>query len=218
MAPVTCQSTLQKDRRDRLRFLVASLLDAGTLKWRRHGIGCLQAYVHEGEAYEQRIHIWSPELMLPGIDESGNAHNHRFTLTSTVLLGALRHTEMVLEPDPFGCHETFDFVHARLHTDDNRADMRATGERFAIKRHVYEFGQLPYGGCARYTFPRGAFHSSEPLTGVVVTLVEKTDQVEEKAMVVAPVDRPPVPAFGGDPVPRSLQHELIQTAIAGLRA
>lgn len=175
----------------------------GHLKWRWHGIGLLQAYLYEGFSVEERVHIWAPELMLPGIAESGSAHDHRFDLASTVIVGALKHTEWLLTSNKLGGHETYDFVHAREQTDENRAAMRSTGDRFCVAKDNFEF----HAG-DRYTFARGAFHSSEPLSDVVVTLVEKTRQTETKARVVAPVDRAPVPAFSAE-----LTEEMLETAL-----
>lgn len=196
-----------------LRLSAANLIPV--LKWRRHGIGALQAYIYNGHKdfdLELRLHVWSPRLMVAGIEASGNAHNHRFTLCSTVLHGELRHTELVLQPDPEGDHETWDFVHARLQTPEDKSTMRRTGNRFRItERKVFDFA----AGQA-YEFKRGAYHTSTPLTDVVVTLVTKTDQVDEKACVIAPVSTPPVPAFGEDPDPE-LVETVLRDAVAQLQ-
>ena len=188
-----------------MQAVVARLIRKG-LEWRRHGIGCLQAYVAEG-ANETRIHVWHPDLMLPGIQISGNAHNHRFTLSSSVLFGRLRHTEWHLAPEDSGTFETYDFVHARLQTNDNRSKMRATGKRFSVTKECLVFRE----GDA-YTFERGAFHDSQPESDLVVTLVFKKNQAEERAMVVAPADVPPVPAFGGPELDDKSIHSLLERA------
>ena len=165
------------------RLMLAMLLPS--LKWRWHGIGLLQGYIHEDsdrDGYELRAHIWSRALMLPGIAESGSAHDHRFLLQSTVLVGALEHTEFHLTRDDEGDHETWTFPHARLHTEANRGLMERTGERFWVKRRRLEITQGQ-----RYRFERGAFHTSVPLSDLVVTLVEKFDQRDVQARVIAPV-------------------------------
>lgn len=187
----TSVTRLYDHRRERL--MLAMLLPS--LKWRWHGIGLLQGYIHEAaidrDGYELRAHIWSRDLMLPGIAESGSAHDHRFVLQSTVLVGSLQHTELYLTRDEEGDHETWTFPHARLHTEANRALMERTGERFRVKRRRLEISQGQ-----RYRFDRGAFHTSVPLSELVVTLVEKFDQRDMQARVVAPVAKPPVPSFG----------------------
>lgn len=199
------------DLRD-VQVLVANAIAGTPLQWRRHGIGCLQAYVFEGAQEEFRIHVWSERLMLPGIAESGNIHNHRFNLSSRVLLGKLEHTEYLIHPDEDWTHETYDFVHARLHTDENRADMRATGDRYSVESGMFIFSEG-----SRYTFPRGAFHSSRALTPVVVTFCTKRDQRDERAQVLAPVGTKPVPAFGGPKLEHKDYWPILEEAIEGLR-
>jgi len=187
-----------------LRMLVASVVDQ--LQWRWHGIGVLQAYINPAAVgdggklappserdRELRVHIWSPRFILDGIAESGSVHDHRFNLVSTVLVGQLLHTEYRAIPDPAGEHDIWDFISARHHTDANRADMRALHQP-----HCIEFKPLTITAGQRYTFERGQFHSSRPLTDVVVSLVEKRDQVKTRARVLAPIDSNPVPAFGYD--------------------
>lgn len=205
----TTYERISPDYLSSMQALTARAIDSGLI-WRRHGIGCLQAYVAEGPV-ETRIHIWSPELMLQGIDLSGNAHNHRFELSSTVLFGSLRHTEWHLYPRNGGEYETYDFVHARLHTDDNRADMRPTGECFTVAKEgtVFDIGDS-------YTFERGAFHDSCPVTPLVVTLVTKTQQTDMRAQVVAPFGIPPVPAFSGEPLSDIVVKPLLERAVRAL--
>lgn len=181
------------------------------LEWRWHGIGVLQAYLYAGLSVEERVHIWSPELILPGMVESGNAHDHRFDMASTVVTGQLLHTEWQEHRDDAGDHETYDFVHARLQTDENRAAMRPTGERFFVSKL-----DIPLATGDYYEFERGAFHSSMPLTDVVVTVIQKRRQLETKARVIAPVNTRPVPAFSAD-ISKEMLEATIGRAIASLQ-
>src|ERR1051325_5879847 len=72
------------------------------LQWRHSGLGMLQAYVVEGGQEEVRVHIWHPSLKLDGIDEAGLGHDHRFDMTSWVLVGKLVHVETITSPNPKG--------------------------------------------------------------------------------------------------------------------
>lgn len=186
-----------------LRVMVAALLPR--IKWRRHGIGALQGYVHEHPERELRVHIWSPALIVPGIVESGNAHNHRFSMLSRVLVGSIRHTEWQVEEGTG--YALYDFVHARLHTDENRADMARLPAEVAVRKVPVS---IPAG--AEYVFKRGAYHDSYPETDLVVTLVEKFDQVEERARVIAPADKPPVPAFSAPEPHAEVVASLVEEA------
>lgn len=191
----------------RERKLVLALLPH--LSWRWHGIGTLQGYVHESaEGRELRVHIWNRGLMLPGILVSGNAHNHRFTLRSMILHGELAHTEWQTRAGQG--FALYDFVHARLHNDDNRSDMRRLPGEVACEKVGVRFKRNTI-----YTFDRGFFHDSRPVSDLVVTLVEKVDQIETKAQVIAPADIPPVPAFsGGEPDPRLVAAFVQQAQVA----
>lgn len=82
-----------------LRTLLAGLLTH--LTWRHHGIGVLQAYVREHQEPEMRVHIWHPSLVRKGIRDHGDAHDHRFDLESTVLVGNLYETLYI--PASTGC-------------------------------------------------------------------------------------------------------------------
>jgi len=200
---------------DAARALVAKLIPH--LKWRRHGIGVLQGYVSEGGEVETRVHVWSPRLMLAGIQESGNVHNHRFAMRSLVLAGWLQHTEYQLVPgDEF---TLYDFVHARLHTEATRADMRPLAETEKAQSSLTgaRLVETTLHAGDRYTFERWAFHSSLPLTDVVVTLVEKYDQVEERARVLAPAGRPPVPAFGAGDLEPGVVAAVLADAVKALQ-
>jgi hypothetical protein len=73
----------------------------------------LQAYVLEGGQQEVRVHVWHPALKLPGIDEAGLGHDHRFDMTSCVLIGQLTHVEILTSADPAGGWKVYEVVNAR---------------------------------------------------------------------------------------------------------
>ncbi len=196
-----------------LRETLATLLPA--LQWRRHGIGVLQAYVREAQNPnddEYRVHIWHPALALPGIRESGNAHNHRFDFESLVRCGELQNTNWVLTENERGDHCLYDFVHARLHDDSNRSAMQRLPGRYRVAKWVDTFR-----AGMKYTFLRGEYHDSwsEVMT---VTLVRKFNQADEKARVVAPAHKPPVPAFSGEPLAAEEIGKYVRAAQERLRA
>lgn len=62
--------------------------------FRHHGIGVLQGYLAENAEPEVRIHIWSRRLLKPGMDVSGDVHDHRFDMVSHVLCGSIEHEEV----------------------------------------------------------------------------------------------------------------------------
>lgn len=194
---------------EQLRKRAVAVLRSGTLRWRHHGIGVLQAYVLESQEgpLEERLHIWSRSLLKPGIDESGDAHDHRFDMVSHVLFGTVGHTEILpVKDERAGQWTMMDLVHARAAGAENNfhAPMRATQGRFSIaeRYQIIRAGEL-------YRFPRGVFHRS-PVSGFAITWVEKRNQCATPARIIHPIDIPAVPAFGHEPgdVPRLVDLAL----------
>ncbi len=192
-----------------MRAMVLPLLS--TVKWRHHGIGVLQAYVREDAQPEIRIHIWSKKLLKPGMDLSGDVHDHRFDMVSHVLYGAVAHESWIETPDEKGDHEMMTLTHARAaaETDYHGPTKPLTG-RYFVDRQLYliEAGKT-------YTFPAKKFHRSPFLdyifNDVVVTCVEKHRQQEAPARLLYPVHTPPVMAFGHKP-DASVVQEVIELA------
>lgn len=60
--------------------------------WRAHGLGIVQKVIAENT----RVHVWDPTLF--GFNEDETTHNHRFSFHSTLIYGAVRHTEVQLIP------------------------------------------------------------------------------------------------------------------------
>lgn len=163
-----------------------------SLDWRHHGIGVLQAYLSERNGVERRVHIWHPDLVVPGIEVSGCVHDHRFDLASVVLVGSLLHRVYALRPNPEGDYETLNLVNARASneaTGSFHTEPTLTGERFDAYVYAYSIG-AGHG----YTFDRHAFHSSTS-TELTVTVVEKRNQ-EGSARLLADRRYPHRNAFG----------------------
>lgn len=177
-------------------------IESGTLAWRHHGIGVLQAYISEGDGVEHRLHIWSRSLLKGGIDASGDAHDHRFRMVSHVLVGRVHHEEWLLSPNPLGPWTTMTLVHARAAGAEQKfhAPMSPTGARYFRSTRSVEVraGDL-------YRFAARAFHRS-PVDRFAVTWVEKREQTAEPARIAHPVDVPAVPAFGHEMDGRQVAH------------
>jgi hypothetical protein len=56
------------------------------LSWRHHGLGMLQAELSE----TLRVHVWHPSLVSPGMTWPRCVHDHRFDITSAVIVGEVR--------------------------------------------------------------------------------------------------------------------------------
>ncbi len=194
-----------------LRALVAQVLARDDLAWRHHGIGVLQAYIRENVEPEVRIHVWHPDLVRPGIRESGAVHDHRFNLRSTVVVGEIRETlfhthdrATRLDWQPWhvqnaraaGAERAFD------------ADCHPLGDPVGVKKEhrVHHAGST-------YQLDRHVFHETvvEELTITVCTMFRK----EGQARLLVPVGKEPVHAFGG-PVPIDAMSRVFKEARAAL--
>lgn len=162
------------------------------LKWRHAGFGALQAYIREGCARELRVHVWHPSLIKAGIVESGLCHDHRFGMRSSVLAGKILQTEFRLEPDGEGDWQTLHVLHAReamARGGSIHHDPVPSGDFYRRTPVTFE---VTAG--AGYTFDKFAFHETRA-EGTTVTLVEKSDQEDVRARILAPRGMPVVHAF-----------------------
>lgn len=163
-----------------------------SVQWRHHGIGVLQGYVVEDCEPEVRLHVWAPDLVKPGMDVSGDVHDHRFDLVSHVLCGQVGHEEIIPEESDDGEWAMLQLTHARAAKDTGYHGPTAPlPGRFHARRSsfVIEAGNT-------YRFPAGRFHRSPVLPGVTVTCVEKHNQSSASARILHPIAIPPVMAFG----------------------
>lgn len=192
-----------------MRAMVLPLMDK--VKWRHHGIGVIQGYIREDVDPEIRIHIWSKKLLKPGMDVSGDVHDHRFDMVSHVLYGSVAHETWIETQDEKGDHEMMTLTHARAaeSTDYHGPTSPLTG-RYSVDRQLYviDAGKT-------YSFPAKKFHRSPFLdylpNDVVVTCIEKHDQRPAPARLLYPVHTPPVMAFGHKPDAAVVQ-EVIELA------
>lgn len=163
-----------------------------SMSWRHHGIGVLQGYVVENVETEVRLHVWAPALVKPGMDVSGDIHDHRFDLVSHVLCGAVAHEEITPEEDAEGDWTMLKLTHARAAKDTGyHGPTEPLAGRFRASRlsFLIAAGQT-------YRFPAGRFHRSPVLPGVAVTCIEKHNQSSASARILHPIATPPVMAFG----------------------
>lgn len=163
-----------------------------SLKWRHAGFGALQAYIREGAGRELRAHIWHPSLVKSGIEESGLCHDHRFDMRSSVLAGEIIQTEFRLTRAPDGDWQTLRVLHAReamARGGSFHHDPMPTGDHFHRTASVFRIG-----AGEGYTFDKFAFHETRA-EGVTVTLVEKSNQEDINARILAPRGLPVVHAF-----------------------
>ena len=172
---------------------IASRLES--LEWRHFGVGALQDYLFESDSYEQRIHIWHPDLVAEGIVGAGDMHNHRFSFTSKVLRGELHNQEYKINEGqyPVGQNAWGTEGHGDLYEVINaREQKKSTGLYDGSVNFVKHVDVGPYG-CEttykagdEYEFGRGRFHRTS-FEGLTITLVTKFDTLPGmRAQIIVP--------------------------------
>lgn len=178
------------------RYVLGHAILSPELVWRHHGIGVLQAYLHEGD-HETRVHIWHPNLVLPEFTpENGLVHDHRFGFSSFVMLGAIYDEDWDLQEDLHGRWQ--------VHTTQNaRSFKEETGEQYGAHTNIQA------EDARRYTLVRsGTWHEAgqryeiEPRTyhmtkvdDLTVTIVVKSSLVDGPAKIVTRVGSKLINAF-----------------------
>lgn len=193
------------------RMALASL---GKIEWRHHGIGVLQGYLLEDYEPEIRLHVWHPKLLKPGMDVSGDTHDHRFDMVSHVLCGMVIHEEVEPILDPEGDHRMLALTHARAAADTNyHGPTREVPGKYKVVRQ-----RLTIDEGNSYSYPAQHFHRSPLRDEVAVTVVEKYNQCPEQARLLFHKDHPPVMAFGHEPDQALISHvlQLARAALQGL--
>jgi hypothetical protein len=163
------------------------------LQWRHSGLGMLQAYVLEGGQQEFRVHIWHPSLKLEGIDEAGLGHDHRFDMTSWVLVGQLTHVEILTSADATGGWKMYEVVNARKalkETGTRAGEFRLIDGVVRLDKHA-----ISISAGSAYFFPKRSFHETCPDSQVVVTVALKINQDEVPARILCRLGREPLNAF-----------------------
>jgi hypothetical protein len=194
-----------------------------SLKWRRHGIGALQAYLAEDGDRETRVHVWHPLLVRPGIRDHGDMHDHRFSFVSTVLVGEIVNRMISVTENPEGLYQVHQILHARANPMGafSLEPMRVVpGPLEACARYVDVAAKdIPVHARESYMLPIGRFHATI-VDCLAVTVVTKFDQVDAGARVLARRDAPPVAAFDpNDADDATLQariNEVLEQARAAL--
>lgn len=177
-----------------LKYAIGHAMLNPRLEWRHHGIGLLQAYLHEGED-ETRIHIWHPQLVLGEFnDENGLVHDHRFGFKSVILLGNLYNEifeSLVIWNTSYGPEDwhaldhwvMYECEHARSAKEKTGAYNMPLGRHNEWEYRVTRKGEWINAGQTYEMHPR-VFHNttSKELT---VSLIHKRSVVTGSARILA---------------------------------
>lgn len=170
-----------------MNALIEEVLDLWLkLEWRHHGTGMLQAYTPKGDA---RVHIWHPDLLVPGIVTSGSMHNHRYGFHSEVLVGAIVHTFIDVCQTKYGAHQLWLCPLEGAKGVDCPLE---PAERVVLQMHEDEVYHADDG----YVIRKGEYHWARPAGGLAVTYVKIFDKDPTiNSRIVCPYGTTPVHAF-----------------------
>jgi hypothetical protein len=196
-----------------MRAMTAALLPQ--LQFRHHGAGVIQAYIREDVEPEVRVHIWHPDLVIPGIEDSGQIHDHRFELQSCVLLGAVHHDEYHLAPDPEGAWMKYEVVHARTGLTKTPERLVDAADESGMSTYWADIVEGTVSAGETYSFGKRLFHRGWP-DQLAITLVTKRAHDDKPAILLAPVGTRPVHAFK-DNRPSEALLPFVQMAAEALR-
>jgi hypothetical protein len=197
------------------------------LHWRHHGLGMLQAELSE----ELRIHIWHPNLVSEEMAWPRCVHDHRFDITSAVVLGevidVLCHVYESGSTLATGeCRiDIFEIEHAK--NQDRLVSEKGCSTATSAKKLgsgiVMETGVERQRAGQEYRIERRRFHTTR-VEALAVTVVHRSNFDDRLARVLCAPDKD-VTAISGivrddSTVHRELvQHVLVAAAdtIASLR-
>jgi hypothetical protein len=132
-----------------------------------HGLGFIQIKL-EGN---QRLHVWHPDLPRRACFEHSPIHNHRFSFTSTVLVGVQVNRLHYVAPTDVEAFATHDIV-------SHDGPRSPKGGRESYVSGLAMVNQMPdqsYPAGLTYHMRAGEYHET-PNSGIVVTLMKKLEE------------------------------------------
>lgn len=137
------------------------------------GLGFIQLKINE----HQRIHFWVPEWpTIPGADNE--LHDHRYTLTSTILKGEIHNQIFAPVPTQDPTHELIE-VSCKPNSSEDPKILECVVPVF-LASFVSKAGET-------YTLSPEAFHMAHTV-GPTVTFVERGNVIKEMARVIRPIN------------------------------
>lgn len=184
--------------RDLAREMVATL-DLHAMTWRHHGLGMMQAEITD----RLRVHLWHPKLRRMSTENFRDVHDHRFTLTSAVIVGEIIDVPYFVVPVEEAARASiggvpivggryptatmFEIVHAK---EQDKLDGRgcsaptvgkAIGEAYVVEQEARRFA-----AGSVYMIKRRDFHTTRlnprVLEGLAITLVHRCDFDQESKL------------------------------------
>jgi hypothetical protein len=161
-----------------------------TLTWRHHGLGMLQAELSE----TLRIHIWHPRLVSVGMAWPRCVHDHRFDITSAVVLGAVRDVVPDIRKGHEATHPSGGWQRAKMYEIEHAKNQdrmvlekgcsTATSAKFLNDVTLTRlYTDKTYAADSTYQIPRRVFHTTE-INELALTVVHRSNFDDRLARVL----------------------------------
>lgn len=190
------------------------------LHWRHHGLGMLQAEFSD----TLRIHIWHPKLVSEGMAWPRCVHDHRFDLTSTVVLGEIIDVPCYVRevPEPFSVSissrdatwvNIYEIEHAK--NQDRMVEAKgcstATSAKKLTRAYVEETGAEHHFEGEEYHLERRTFHTTR-VKELAITVVHRSNFDSRLARVLCALDKD-VTAVSGIVRDESTAHAALMSHV-----
>lgn len=190
------------------------------MQWRHHGLGMLQAELSE----EVRVHIWHPALVSPGMAWPRCVHDHRFDITSAVVVGEIIDVPCRVQefPEPFACfarppHEhrvnIYEIEHAK--NQDKMVDMKgcstASSAKLLNRGILVELEIERQRAGNEYHIDRRQFHTTR-VEALAITVIHRSNFDNRLARVLCAPDKD-VMAISGIVRDESPERKLIVESV-----
>ena len=150
---------------------LANLKTLGTPAY--FGLGFIQLKIND----RKRVHFWVPEWpTIPGADNE--LHDHRYTLTSTILKGEIHNQIYTPVSTPNPTHELIEVSCKPNSTEEPQAIAQVTP--IFLSSFISKVGDT-------YTLSPDAFHMAHTI-GSTVTFVERGKTIKDMARVIRPIN------------------------------
>jgi hypothetical protein len=169
-------------RTARALLAMSEFWDTPTRLWRHHGLGMLQSELDE----QLRVHVWHPRLRTFAFDDFRDVHDHRFDLTSLVVVGRIDDVHYrVREVDGryYSDREPNTRMWAIVHAKAQDRTPQIATDLGAV--HATQSACFTVGDGDWYRVPRREFHTTR-VDDLAVTLVHRTHFDHEPARILGP--------------------------------
>ncbi len=188
--------------------------DFQRMRWQHHVLGMLKAEFDEG----LRIHVWHPRLRVLPLEGLRDVHDHRFDLTSAVIVGTIYDIRYYVEREALGDGWTkTELWELRHGVGETGSGCSTATDAVKLGDHwTYPYSRSHYPAGKTYRISARAFHTTR-VTDLAITVVHRSNFDDGRlARVLGDASGGKSPIVPDSPEERSLRDSVLQDAEAAL--